>query len=147
MGLRLIVGAVELPREFEHGCPSLASDASKVARDGEDRRRLSGEDMSGEDALPTRRAQSMMFTGGEMRRLATMRTIHALFDGEVLRPEERVPLAPNTRVTITLEDDEAVPPGKRSFIETARSVTVEGPADWSSRLHDYLYGGRIAADD
>jgi len=76
-----------------------------------------------------------------------MRTIHALFDGEVLRPEEPVPVAPNTRVTITLEDDEKPPPRKRSFIETARSVTLEGPADWSSRIHDYLYGDRTAADD
>ena len=29
----------------------------------------------------------------------------------------------------------------RSFLQVARSLRLRGPADWSSRLDDYLYGG------
>jgi len=30
--------------------------------------------------------------------------------------------------------------GNASFLRTARSLNLEGPADWSARLEDYLYG-------
>ena len=29
----------------------------------------------------------------------------------------------------------------KSFLQVARSLRLQGPADWSSRLDDYLYGG------
>jgi len=29
----------------------------------------------------------------------------------------------------------------RSFLQVARSLRLKGPADWSSRLDDYLYRG------
>lgn len=29
----------------------------------------------------------------------------------------------------------------KSFLRVARSLRLQGPADWSSRLDDYLYGG------
>jgi len=29
----------------------------------------------------------------------------------------------------------------RSFLQVARSLRLSGPADWSSHLDDYLYGG------
>ena len=28
-----------------------------------------------------------------------------------------------------------------SFLQTARSLNLEGPADWSAKLETYLYGG------
>ncbi len=28
-----------------------------------------------------------------------------------------------------------------SFLQVARSLHLQGPADWSSRIDDYLYGG------
>ncbi len=64
--------------------------------------------------------------------------VEAVFDGEVLRPVEPVELEPNTRVRITLEVmGEAV--GKpASFLQTARSLKLEGPTDWSARLDEYL---------
>lgn len=70
------------------------------------------------------------------------KTLHAVFDGEVLHPEEDLPLAPNTRVLITLETPEASSSASRprSFLETARSLSLEGPQDWSERLEEYLYG-------
>jgi hypothetical protein len=71
-------------------------------------------------------------------------TIHATFDGEVLRPEEPIALAPNTRVKITIEPEEEAPrPKSGSFLKAIRSLRVEGPSDWSERLEDYLYGGLV----
>jgi predicted DNA-binding antitoxin AbrB/MazE fold protein len=68
------------------------------------------------------------------------KTLEAVFDGEVLRPDEPIDLAPNTRVRVTIE-----PAGQRrgeakSFLRTARPLELQGPPDWSTRLDDYLYG-------
>ena len=65
------------------------------------------------------------------------RTLHATFDGEVLRPEEPVPLAPNTRVRITILQVEDQP---ASVLDVAQSLNLEGPPDWSERFDEYLYG-------
>jgi hypothetical protein len=74
------------------------------------------------------------------------KTLHATFDGQVLRPEEPLPLAPNTRVllTITIVEETATP---SSFLKTARSLNLEGPADWSERLDHYLYGNLTNDDE
>jgi len=37
--------------------------------------------------------------------------------------------------------DNGHPAGPKSFLQVARSLRLQGPADWSSRLDDYLYGG------
>jgi predicted DNA-binding antitoxin AbrB/MazE fold protein len=68
------------------------------------------------------------------------RTVEAVFDGEVLRPEEPLELEPNTRVRITIEEKSAPSPKRRSFLRTAQSLNLEGPPDWSERIEDYLYG-------
>lgn len=70
----------------------------------------------------------------------TAKTVEAVFDGEVLRPQEPLELEPQTRVRITLV--EVAPPkaGSRSFLQTARSLELSGPPDWSERIEDYLYG-------
>ena len=67
-------------------------------------------------------------------------TLYATFDGEVLRPESPVSLAPNTRVRVVIEvtDDEEARPA--SFLQTAQALRLDGPKDWSERLDDYLYG-------
>lgn len=66
-------------------------------------------------------------------------SLRATFDGQVLRPEEPVALEPNTRVRITIESLDAPGAETASFLRTARSLNLEGPADWSARLEDYLY--------
>jgi hypothetical protein len=66
-------------------------------------------------------------------------TLYAMFDGEVLRPDEPLPFAPNTRVRLTVEEEPAEQ-RPASFLRTARSLNVDGPPDWSARLDDYLYG-------
>jgi hypothetical protein len=68
-------------------------------------------------------------------------TVYATFDGEVLRPDEPVRLAANTRVRVTIETDEAAEQPTTSFLRTARSLHLDGPSDWSARLEDHLYGG------
>ena len=68
------------------------------------------------------------------------RTVTAIFDGEVLRPDEPVDLEPNTKVRITIETSEPLAEKTRSFLDTAASLNLEGPSDWSSRFEDYLYG-------
>ncbi len=67
-------------------------------------------------------------------------TVYATFDGEVLRPDEPVCLAANTRVRVTIETEGAVDQPTASFLRTAQSLNLEGPSDWSARLEDYLYG-------
>lgn len=67
------------------------------------------------------------------------KTIEAFFDGAVLRPSTPLALEPNTRVRLFIET-EPPPPPARSFLRTARSLNLDGPADWSANLEDYLYG-------
>ncbi|HEX9991138.1 MAG TPA: antitoxin family protein [Chloroflexia bacterium] len=67
-------------------------------------------------------------------------TIEAMFDGEVLRPEEPLTLEPNTRVRITIETLPLNGDKQMSFLDTARSLNLEGPPDWSANVDKYLYG-------
>lgn len=66
-------------------------------------------------------------------------TLDAIYDGKVLRLDEPIALAPNTRVRITIETSEPIIKKKRSFLQTARSLNLQGPSDWSARFEDYLY--------
>ena len=67
-------------------------------------------------------------------------TIEAVFDGTVFRPIESIHLKLNTRVRIAVESTSPVKEGSQSFLQTARSLNLEGPADWSANLEEYLYG-------
>jgi hypothetical protein len=69
-------------------------------------------------------------------------TLEATFDGQVLRLDEPLKLQPNTRVRITIEADIPQKKKARSFLRTARSLNLQGPADWSARIEEYLYGGK-----
>ena len=66
-------------------------------------------------------------------------TLDAIYDGEVLRLDEPIELEPNTRVRITIETSQPIIKKKRSFLQTARSLNLQGPSDWSARFEDYLY--------
>jgi hypothetical protein len=74
-------------------------------------------------------------------------TLHATFDGEVLRPEETLAIPPNTRLLVTIERIEEEPSSRQSFLKTARSLNLEGPPDWSSRLDDYLHEHKIPSHE
>ena len=68
-----------------------------------------------------------------------VRSIEAVFDGAALRPDEPLELPPNTRVRLTIESLPA-PAESKSFLQTARSLGLTGPRDWSSNIDTYLYG-------
>ncbi|HEX8845257.1 MAG TPA: antitoxin family protein [Pyrinomonadaceae bacterium] len=74
-------------------------------------------------------------------------TLEAIYDGEVLRPDEPLDLEPNTRVRVTIEPARASEKKGKSFLQIARSLKLEGPPDWSERLDDYLYGLKDRSDD
>jgi hypothetical protein len=76
-------------------------------------------------------------------------TIEATFDGEVFRPTEPVALQPNTSVRLTVEttappasqEEPGLKKGKPySFLDTLKSIRIEGPPDWSANVDKYLYG-------
>jgi hypothetical protein len=66
------------------------------------------------------------------------KTLDAFYDGKTLLPEEPLDLQPNTRVRITVEIDSAPCAEPYSFLDTAQSLSLEGPPDWSERIEDYL---------
>jgi len=53
-------------------------------------------------------------------------TLEAMFDGEVLRPDEPIDLKPNTRVRITIEPTEEIGNKSKSFLDTALALNLEG---------------------
>jgi hypothetical protein len=66
--------------------------------------------------------------------------IEATFDGKVFHPREPVKLQPNTPVRLIVEAVPPESPPATSFLQTARSLSLEGPPDWSENLGKYLYG-------
>ena len=66
-------------------------------------------------------------------------TLEAIFDGDVLHPDEPLRLEPNTRVRLIIETLPEVG-APRSFLQTARSLNLAGPRDWSSEIDEHLYG-------
>ena len=70
--------------------------------------------------------------------------LNAVYDGKVFKPEGPLDLKANMRVRITIEETEIgkSKPKKRSFLQTALSLKISGPPDWSTRLEDYLYEER-----
>jgi predicted DNA-binding antitoxin AbrB/MazE fold protein len=73
-----------------------------------------------------------------------LKTIEALYDGQVIRPDAPLTLEPNTRVRITVTPVKSTRGKKKSFLATARSLKLKGPTDLAENLDDYLYGGKRA---
>jgi hypothetical protein len=74
------------------------------------------------------------------RRHVMARTVYATYDGEVLRPEEPLEFAPNTRVKMTIEGEAQGSVEPYASLRLMESLNLQGPPDMSERLHDYLYG-------
>lgn len=70
-------------------------------------------------------------------------TISATFDGKTFLFDKPLHLQPNTRVILRIETVEEKPKRTRSFLKTARSLNLDGPRDWSSRLEYYLYHHQV----
>ncbi len=75
-----------------------------------------------------------------------MDAIPAIFDGKSLLLETQLKLRPNTRVIVRIETVEERPKKKRSFLNTARSLKLDGPKDWSERLDYYLYHRQVESN-
>lgn len=71
-----------------------------------------------------------------------LKTIEALYDGQVIRPDAPLKLEPNTRVRITVTPVKPARGKTKSFLATARSLKLEGPTDLAENLDEYLYGGK-----
>jgi hypothetical protein len=72
--------------------------------------------------------------------ITMVKTMEATFDGIAFRPAEHVDLQPNTLVRITVETVTPSAEQPASFLDTARTLNLEGPRDWSANFHQYLYG-------
>ena len=62
-------------------------------------------------------------------------TVNAVFDGEVFRPDEPLDLPPDTKVKLTIETAEPERQRTASVLDTAASLNLEGPSDWSVRVN------------
>ncbi|MGG6268142.1 antitoxin family protein [Leptolyngbya sp. AN03gr2] len=77
-----------------------------------------------------------------------IQTVEAVFDGNTLRPAVPLNLEAGTRVRIIVESVVPEPSKKpRSFLETAKSLQLQGAPDWSTNLDHYLYGDEIQEND
>jgi predicted DNA-binding antitoxin AbrB/MazE fold protein len=73
------------------------------------------------------------------------KTIEAVSDGTMLHLREPLELQKGTRVRVTLEAIEEEKP--RSFLQTAKNLQLQGPADWSTNLQHYLYNEEVQSHD
>lgn len=64
-----------------------------------------------------------------------------VFDGEVLRPDLPLDLAPNTSYLVTIQELQEPPPSIDVWdVLEALTGTVDAPQDWSSEHDHHLYG-------
>jgi predicted DNA-binding antitoxin AbrB/MazE fold protein len=75
-----------------------------------------------------------------------LKTIEAIYDGKVFRPADPLVLEPNIRVRLTIETTPLAEESAGSFLQVARSLNLDGPADWAANLETYLYGGEDQHD-
>jgi predicted DNA-binding antitoxin AbrB/MazE fold protein len=73
-------------------------------------------------------------------------SIEATYDGTVLRPDETLPLKPNTRVRVTVEEMAPAPAAQASFLQTAMALHLSGPPDWSANLDNFCKAGTDSSD-
>jgi predicted DNA-binding antitoxin AbrB/MazE fold protein len=74
-------------------------------------------------------------------------TLEATFDGQVFRPVQTVDLQPDTKVELIVTIKDESEKKTKSFLETARSLELKGPKDFSLCIDDYLYGGANFDDE
>ncbi len=75
-----------------------------------------------------------------------VQAMHTVFGGKAFRPEGPVHRKPSTRVRIVNEVPEARVEEPDSFLDTARSLQLEGPADGAERFEAYLCDRPRSAD-
>lgn len=73
---------------------------------------------------------------------AKTQVIEAVYDGRVFLPQQSPMLKANTRVRITVEQMKVKRARKKSFLDSARSIKINAPADFSTNVDEYLYHGK-----
>ncbi|WP_071590767.1 hypothetical protein [Synechococcus sp. PCC 7336] len=77
-----------------------------------------------------------------------LQALEAIFDGTALQLETPLNLAVGTRVRVIVE---SVLPNKQkrseTFLQTAKSLQLQGDPDWSEKVDHYLYGETISIDE
>ncbi len=69
------------------------------------------------------------------------KTLTAVFDGQVLRPDSPPDLEPNTRYVVTVRKADVVPPAGDAWdVLDEHLGAVEAPDDWAAEHDHYLYG-------
>jgi hypothetical protein len=69
------------------------------------------------------------------------KTIEAVFDGKVFRPEGKVDLEPNRPYVLTVTEKKGEPEASDAWSTLSRLTgTVEAPEDWAQEHDHYLYG-------
>lgn len=74
--------------------------------------------------------------------------LEAIFDGTALQLEAPLNLATGTRVRIIVESvlpNEQKQP--KTFLQTAKSLQLQGEPDWSEKMDQYLYGQTVSSND
>ena len=71
-----------------------------------------------------------------------MQVIEAVYDGRVFLPQQSPSLKANTRVRITVEQVKVKRVRKKSFLDSARAIKINAPADFSAHMAEYLYRGK-----
>ncbi len=89
----------------------------------------------------------MCFHGMEIEPTMVLEALTGTFDGNVLLVDRPLKLQPNTRVIIRLETLEKTSKRTHSFLQTARSLNLDGPSDWSDRLDEYLYHRQVESNE
>lgn len=70
-------------------------------------------------------------------------TLEATFDGEVFRPAQKIDLEPDTKVEITVKESKEKKGEPYSFLDYAKSVSLDAPPDYATNIDKYLYGGML----
>lgn len=77
---------------------------------------------------------------------AKTQIIEAVYDGRVFLPQQSPMLKANTRVRITVEQVKVKRTKTKSFLETAKSIKINTPSDFSANIDEYLYQGKSFDD-
>ena len=74
--------------------------------------------------------------------------LDAIFDGTTLQPTTPLNLKSGTRVRIIVESIEpTADETPKSFLQTAKSLHLEGNPDWSENVDQYLYDQNTTDND
>lgn len=74
-------------------------------------------------------------------------TLVGTFDGNAIVTDKPLGLPANTRVWVTVESAASANGKPMSFIDTALSLNLEGPENWSENFEDYLAAERLSTHE